>query len=70
MKRIVLRKKMAVRLAHWTNCVLEIDDIGGHSMWGRLVDIKTGEVVSQEAIFPLKDDWVIALDVQSVIDNF
>ena len=70
MKKIVLRGKMAVRLPHWTNCVVEIMDVGTFSMWGRLVDIKTNEVIIHEGVFPLDDDWRVALDVQSVLNNF
>ena len=70
MKMLVLRENLAVRLPHWTNCVVEIEDIGKKTFWGNLVDIKTDEIIEIDCVFDIDDDWRLALDVDTVIDNF
>jgi hypothetical protein len=66
---LILKENLAVRLPHWTDCVVEIQDIGSKSFWGRVIDIKTNEVVAEEKVFPFDDGWEVALDVKTVIAN-
>lgn len=48
----------SVRLSHWGHCCFVIEDIGTHSMWGRIIDIKTTETMLSKEVFPLDFSWI------------
>lgn len=68
MKTIQLEQNLAVRLPHWTHCVVEVCDIGQHSFWGVLRDIKTNIVIDPIAVFPINLEWQLALDAKTILD--
>ncbi len=47
---------MTIRLPFWTQCVFEVEDLGIHSMWGRIVDVKSGVVIVPTQIYSLVTD--------------
>lgn len=69
MKAIQLKAQMAVRLPHWTHCVVEIEDVGCHSIWGILRDIRNDLVIQNHYIAPLDAGWVLALDSDTIIQH-
>jgi hypothetical protein len=59
----------AVRQPGWSHCVVIIEDVGEHSFWGKLHDIKANETFAGEYVGFYKDDWVFALEVNDIISN-
>lgn len=60
---------LAVRLPTWSHCVVEVKDIGSHSFWGVLRDIKSNQIISFNAVFPIKDAWEVAFEASDIIAN-
>jgi hypothetical protein len=50
---------MLAKLPWWTECVLEIVDIGQHSIWGRIRDRKNLSIIRIEGFFDLNEPWII-----------
>lgn len=60
-------KGIAVRRKNWSHCVVEIIDVGITTFWGRLVDLKTDEVIEPSVIYPIDDDWYLVLEVEDLL---
>lgn len=60
----------SIRLESWQHGCLVVDDIGTHSVWGKIVNIKTNEIMAMPVSFPLDLLWIQVLtdaNIDSVI---
>lgn len=64
---IGIKKGDFIRLPYWTNCVLQVKDIGSHSLWGRLEDIREGQFVEENFVSELNQPWIKSLTVKDVL---
>lgn len=48
-----------VRLPNWTDCTLEIVDIGEYHLIGNIYDTKLKKMVQTLAVYPLDGDWEV-----------
>lgn len=70
MSEKILKNGICVRKDGWTNCVVEIEDIGGHSFWGRLIDIKYNLLIDPVFIGQFDDaDWHFVHDVDRFLNQ-
>jgi hypothetical protein len=58
----------SVRLPGWTNCVIIIEDVGEHSFWGVLRDIKEERNI-EIRVGKFDEPWMFALEVEDIISN-
>jgi len=64
-----IRRGDSIRIPQWTDCVLEVRDVGEFDIYGKLIDLKTNTVVFSLESFPKEWDWQIVLDAQSFIER-
>lgn len=64
---VIIREGDSVRLPNWTNAVVEIKDIGKHSFWGILIDIKTNHIIAPTFVAPIEGEWLKVLSIEDVI---
>jgi hypothetical protein len=62
------RTMILARLPNWTNCVVEVEDIGRLSFWGKLVDRKEDLVINPHAIFDKKGKWIFEVRPEISLD--
>ena len=58
-----------VRRSDWTECCIEIFDIGYHSFWGNIVDLKSGKIVKEQQVFNIDDEWLNVDSSQETIKH-
>jgi len=59
--------KLCVRKEGWTHCVVEIEDIGERSFWGRLVDIKNNLLIDDQFVGWFNEDWHFVHDAEKIL---
>jgi hypothetical protein len=56
------------KLPHWSNCVVEVEDIGRLTFWGKLVDRKENLIINPHAVFNKKDRWIFEVEPEISLD--
>lgn len=56
-----------IRLPTWSNCVLQVRDIGEWTLWGRIEDIKEGQYIKDDYVAELNLPWIKSLTVKDVL---
>jgi hypothetical protein len=60
----------AVRLPHWSSCMIEVGDVGLYTFWGRLMDVKTNmKIMTPDGLFVghLSEPWELVLEARDLI---
>lgn len=66
-RRKIVLPSLSIRKREWSNCVVEINDIGRWTFWGQLVDIKTGQVINSHFIGRINGDWEPVFEAKEFI---
>lgn len=65
----MLKPGMNVRRSGWTDCVVEVEDVGSKTFWGKIVEVKTGRIFLLNYIAPIDSDWHEVFSIEKILSN-